>query len=187
MTTLKILVIQAMDNLSAEHAEFLITKEAFMAKNGFVSRIHRKKPKDRPMLNTVRRANALKSIVHSLVEQVFAKQKDRMDLFIPTIGIARARIKIRMTDSRLELQTAGFLAKDRCPLTLRRDGAAIRGPARFSIACGSIGRRSTSASRFARFKWRRNEQNRKSFEARRPPGFPERSSLAGTMDDADPE
>jgi hypothetical protein len=37
--------------------------EAFMAKNGFVSRVHRKKPKCRPMPDAVRRANAEKSPV----------------------------------------------------------------------------------------------------------------------------
>ena len=35
--------------------------EEFLAKNGFVSRIHRKKPPRRPMPETMRRANALKS------------------------------------------------------------------------------------------------------------------------------
>ena len=72
--------------------------EAFMAKNGFVSRIHRKKPKGRPMSDAVRRANALKSIVRSRVEHVFAEQKDRMGLFIRTIGIARAKVKIGMAN-----------------------------------------------------------------------------------------
>jgi transposase, IS5 family len=72
--------------------------EAFMAKNGFVSRIHRKKPKGRPMPDAVRRANALKSIVRSRVEHVFAEQKDRMGLFIRTIGIARATVKIGMVN-----------------------------------------------------------------------------------------
>lgn len=72
--------------------------EAFLAKNGFVSRIHRKKPKGRAMPDAVRRANALKSTVRSRVEHVFAEQKDRMGLFIRTIGIARARVKIGMAN-----------------------------------------------------------------------------------------
>lgn len=72
--------------------------EAFMAKNGFVSRIQRKKPKGRPMPDAVRRANALKSTVRSRVEHVFAEQKDRMGLFIRTIGIARAKVKIGMAN-----------------------------------------------------------------------------------------
>jgi transposase, IS5 family len=72
--------------------------EAFIEKNGFVSRIHRKKPKGRPMPDAVRRANAIKSTVRSRVEHVFAEQKDRMGLFIRTIGIARARVKIGMAN-----------------------------------------------------------------------------------------
>ena len=39
--------------------------EEFLERNGFVSRIHRKKPPGRPMPETTRRANALKSKVRS--------------------------------------------------------------------------------------------------------------------------
>jgi len=46
--------------------------EAYLKKNGLVSRIHRKKPKGRPMSETPRRANGLKSKVRSRVEHVFA-------------------------------------------------------------------------------------------------------------------
>ena len=35
------------------------------------------------------------------VEHVFAEKKDRMDLFIRTVGIARARVKIGPRQSRL--------------------------------------------------------------------------------------
>ncbi len=72
--------------------------EEFLEKNGFVSRIHRKKPPGRPMPQTTRRANSIKSKVRSGVEHVFAVQKDKMDLFIRTIGIARATIKIGMAN-----------------------------------------------------------------------------------------
>jgi hypothetical protein len=72
--------------------------EDFLEKNGFVSRIHRKKPPGRPMLQTTRRANAIKSKVRSGVEHVLAVQKDEMELFIRTIGIARATIKIGMAN-----------------------------------------------------------------------------------------
>ncbi len=72
--------------------------EAFLESNGFVSRIHRKKPPRRPMPETTRRANAVKSKVRSGVEHVFAVQKDKMDLFIRTVGIARARLKIGMAN-----------------------------------------------------------------------------------------
>jgi IS5 family transposase len=72
--------------------------EEFLARNGFVSRIHRKKKPGRPMPATTRRANAIKSKVRSGVEHVFAVQKDKMDLFIRTIGIARATMKIGMAN-----------------------------------------------------------------------------------------
>jgi len=61
--------------------------EAFLAANGFVSRIHRKKPPGQPMPQTMRRANALKSMVRARVEHVFAVQKSKTDLFIRTIGL----------------------------------------------------------------------------------------------------
>jgi IS5 family transposase len=72
--------------------------EAFLATHGFVSRIHRKKPPGRPMPATMRRANALKSKVRTRVEHVFAVQKSTMGLFVRTIGIARATIKIGMAN-----------------------------------------------------------------------------------------
>jgi hypothetical protein len=69
-----------------------------MKKNGFSSHVHRKKPKGKPMPIAVRRANAAKSKVRSRVEHVFAGEKDRTGLFIRTIGIARARVKIGMAN-----------------------------------------------------------------------------------------
>ena len=72
--------------------------ETFMDKNGFVSRIHRKKPKGRPMPETTRRANNMKSKVRSRVEHVFGEQKSRMGLFIRTIDIARAKTKIGLVN-----------------------------------------------------------------------------------------
>ncbi len=43
-----------------------------MKANGFVSLVHRKKPKGKPMPATTRRANGLKSKTRSRVEHVFA-------------------------------------------------------------------------------------------------------------------
>lgn len=85
--------------------------EAFMAKNGFVSRVHRKKPKGRPMSGAVRRANAAKSRIRSRIEHVFAEQKDRMGLFVRTIGIARARVKIGMTNLVYNIKRLLFLRR----------------------------------------------------------------------------
>jgi IS5 family transposase len=55
--------------------------EDFLARNGFVSRIHRKKPPGKPVPKRTRRANAGKSKVCSRIEHVFAAQKSRMGLF----------------------------------------------------------------------------------------------------------
>jgi IS5 family transposase len=72
--------------------------EEFMEVNGFVSLVHRKKPKGKPMNEATRRANNLKSKVRSHVEHVFAEEKTRMGLFIRTIGIARATTKIGLAN-----------------------------------------------------------------------------------------
>ncbi len=72
--------------------------EAWLDKNGFKSRIHQKKPKGRPMPERTKIANAKRSAVRSRVEHVFGDQKNRMGLFVRTIGIARAKIKIGMVN-----------------------------------------------------------------------------------------
>ena len=87
------------------------TNEAFMAENGFASRIHRKKPANRPMSRTVRRANNAKSAIRAGVEHVFAEQKDRMDLFIRTIGLPRATIKIGLANLVYNLKRLTFLKR----------------------------------------------------------------------------
>jgi transposase len=78
----------------------------FMEKSGFVSRVHRKKPKGKPMPEAVHRATAPprhrataeKPKVRSYVKHVFAAEKDRTGLLIRTIGIARAKVKIGMAN-----------------------------------------------------------------------------------------
>jgi transposase, IS5 family len=85
--------------------------EAFMEANGFVSKVHRKKPKGKPMSEGMRRANSAKSKVRSHVEHVFAAQKDRMDLFIRTIGIARATTKIGMANLVYNIKRLLFLQR----------------------------------------------------------------------------
>jgi len=72
--------------------------EAMLARRGLVSRIHRKKPKGKPMPERIRIANAQKSKVRSNVEYVFAHQKGLMGLCVRTIGIARAKVKIGLAN-----------------------------------------------------------------------------------------
>ena len=72
--------------------------EAMLIRRGLMSRIHRKKPPGQPMPERMRIANAQKSKVRSAVEHVFAHQKGPMGLFVRTIGIARARVKIGLAN-----------------------------------------------------------------------------------------
>ncbi len=67
--------------------------EAWLKTNMPKSRIHRRKPKAKLMLDHMARANAAKSAIRARVEHVFAHQKNRYGLFIRTIGIARAQAK----------------------------------------------------------------------------------------------
>lgn len=83
--------------------------EAFLARGMFSSNIHQKKPPRRPMPDHIARANAKRSAVRSAVEHVFAGQKHRMGLFIRTIGIARARIKIGMANLAYNFQRLAWL------------------------------------------------------------------------------
>jgi len=85
--------------------------EEFLAKDGFVSRIHRKKPPGRPMSDRRRRANALKSKVRSHVEHVFAVQKAKIGLFVRSIGIARATTKIGMVNLVYNMRRLVFLRR----------------------------------------------------------------------------
>lgn len=74
------------------------TNEAWLETNGFVSDIHHKKPKGRPMSEATSRANGRRSKIRAFVEHIFAQQKSRMGLFVRTIGMARARTKIGMAN-----------------------------------------------------------------------------------------
>ncbi len=72
--------------------------EAWLTRMGRVSRIHRKKPKGKPMPARTARANAARSTVRARIEHVFARQKDQMGLFVRTIGIVRAEAKITLAN-----------------------------------------------------------------------------------------
>jgi IS5 family transposase len=72
--------------------------EAMLIRRGLVSRIHRKKPPGKPMPERMQIANAQKSKVRSVIEHVFAHEKGPMGLFVRTIGIARARVKIGLVN-----------------------------------------------------------------------------------------
>jgi IS5 family transposase len=68
--------------------------ETAMAKRGLVSKVHFRKPKGKALPARRARANAARSAVRSAIEHVFAGQKHRMKLFVRTIGLARAKVKV---------------------------------------------------------------------------------------------
>ena len=88
-----------------------ITNEKFLECEGFVCQIHRKKPKNKPMSLAMRRANGKKSKIRACVEHVFAVQKERMKLFIRTIGLSRTKIKIGFANLTYNLQRLVFWEK----------------------------------------------------------------------------
>jgi len=85
-------------DLWADTAYRSAANETFLARCGKVSRIHRAKPRGKPMAKHTARANAEKSKVRARVEHVFAQQKERMRLFVRSIGIKRAEAVITMAN-----------------------------------------------------------------------------------------
>ena len=82
----------------ADTAYRSIKNEEWLDENGYVSAIHHKKPKGRPMSQRTSRANGRRSTIRSKVEHVFARQKGPMRMLIRTIGLVRAKMKIRMAN-----------------------------------------------------------------------------------------
>jgi IS5 family transposase len=85
--------------------------EKHLADRRLVSRIHRKKPKGKPMPRNVARANGAKSKVRSVVEHVFARQKGSMGIVVRTIGIARATMKIGLANIAYNMKRAIWLTE----------------------------------------------------------------------------
>ena len=72
--------------------------ETYLADHGKRSQIHRKKPKGKRMSKRTAQANAKKSKVRGRAEHVFAHQKERMNLFVRSVGIARAGATVTMAN-----------------------------------------------------------------------------------------
>ena len=97
-------LVEALDRTNAAREVYADTayrsakNEEMLSRRGFVSRIHRKKPKGKSMPERTRFANAQKSKVRSAAEHVFADRKGLMNLCVRTIGLARARFKIGLAN-----------------------------------------------------------------------------------------
>jgi transposase, IS5 family len=89
--------------------------EAMLAKRGYVSCIHRRKPKGKPMPRHIAQGNATKSKVRAGVEHVFAHEKGIMGLFVRTIGIARATVKIGLANLAYNMRRLVWLNAKAAP------------------------------------------------------------------------
>jgi IS5 family transposase len=83
--------------------------EAFLDRGMFKGNIPQRRIRRRPLPEHIARANAKRSAVRLAVEQVFARQKHRMGLFIRIIDIARARIKIGMANRAYNFERLAWL------------------------------------------------------------------------------
>jgi IS5 family transposase len=72
--------------------------EAWLERRGFVSMIQFRRAPGRALDARHARANAVRAKVRSKIEHVFAAQKHRFGLFVRTIGLARATLKIGMAN-----------------------------------------------------------------------------------------
>lgn len=72
--------------------------EVHLRKAGFFSKVHHRRAPGKSLSETQSRANSARSKVRSHIEHIFAHQKQRMGLFVRTIGLARARLKIGMAN-----------------------------------------------------------------------------------------
>ncbi len=72
--------------------------EAHMERSGFMSKVHFRRRAGVGLTASQAKANAARSRVRSAVETVFAAQKHRFGLFVRTIGVARATVKIGLAN-----------------------------------------------------------------------------------------
>jgi IS5 family transposase len=89
--------------------------ERFLRDAGKTSRIHRRKPKGRPMPKNMARANAAKSAVRAAVEHPFAHQKGFMGLVIRTIGLARAEATVTLANMAYNMKRWCWLDRRSVP------------------------------------------------------------------------
>lgn len=82
--------------------------ERQVAQAGLTSKVHFRRSPGKPLPMHHERANAARSRVRAHVEHPFAELKDRMGLFVRTIGIARAKAKIGMANLAYNMKRMAF-------------------------------------------------------------------------------
>lgn len=83
--------------------------EKRIAAAGLTSKVHFRRAPGKPLPAARQKANAARSRIRSAVEHIFADQKHRMELFVRTIGIARAHTKVGMANLTYTLRRFVYL------------------------------------------------------------------------------
>jgi transposase, IS5 family len=69
-----------------------------LSRRGLREKMQFRRPPHRRLSGPRAKANAARARVRSGIEHVFARQKHRMKLFVRTVGLARARMKIGLAN-----------------------------------------------------------------------------------------
>ena len=83
----------------------------YLESHGFCSKLHRKKPKKKPMPLPLKKGNTTKSRSRAHVEHTFAVQKEQMNLFVRTIGLKRVKVKIGLANLTCNIKRLIFFEK----------------------------------------------------------------------------
>lgn len=78
--------------------------------------VHFSKPKRRPMPGPHQRASRARSAMRSAVEHVSTDQKANIALFIRTVGLARATVKIGIADPAYKFRRLIWLEGRTAPI-----------------------------------------------------------------------
>ena len=90
--------------------------ERRLKENGFITQVHRRGKRGKPLSKYQGQARARRSRVRARVEHVFAFQESAMGgKLVRTIGIARARTKIGMMNLVYNMRRLVWLARNRTP------------------------------------------------------------------------
>jgi IS5 family transposase len=86
-----------------------------LERRGLSERILFRRPPRRELPELQAKANASRARIRSGIEHVFAAQKHRMALFVRTIGLARAQVKIGMANLAYNFTPLAWLSTRTAP------------------------------------------------------------------------
>ena len=86
-----------------------------LQRRGLCERLQFRRPPRRLLPEPQAKANAARAQVRSAVEHVFARQKHRMALFVRTVGLQRARLKIGLANLAYNFYRLAWLERRTAP------------------------------------------------------------------------